>query len=371
MAIHAVEVRLLCLSLVEPFAAAHGSMDTHRELVVVRVDADEGTGWGECAALPRPGYTSEWAAGAFTALAGDLAPRLIGGPLDPALVVAALGRDAAARPMAAAALEQAVLDATLRAEGRSLARWLGSRRAAVPAGAAVGLAPDTDTLVGRVAALVEAGFGRVKVKVGPGWDVVPLRAVRNAFGDLELQADANGSYDRDGAATVLRALEAVGLTCVEQPLAADDLVGAAGLRRATGVPVALDESAASVAAVDAVLAAGAADVVVVKPARLGGLAAARVVHDRCRDAGVAMAAGGLVEAGLGRRALAAVAALPGFTVVGDCAPAGRWLRDDPWPPEALVDGALTVHRGPGVGPEPDGQALDRVTVRRVVVDRPG
>lgn len=369
MAIRRVEVRLLRLALREPFAAAHGEVGGDRPLVVVRVDADEGSGWGECEALPEPGYTDEWAAGAFTAIATELAPRLPGLALDPVvagLALAGAGGRPGVGPMALAALEQAVLDAVLRAARRSLAEHLGATAADVRAGAVVGLAADVDVVVARVGALVAEGYGRVKVKIRPGWDVEPLRALRAAFPALELQADANGSY-RVEDAPALAALDDLGLTCLEQPLPAPDLAGAARLRSVVGTPVAADESAWSAEAVSAVLAAAAADVVVVKPARLGGLAAAAAVHERCRQAGVALLAGGLLEAGLGRRALAAVAALPGFTVTGDCSPASRWLAGDPWPEEALVGGRLTLHDGPGIAPPPDPDLLDAATTARVVL----
>lgn len=364
--IHGLELRLIEPALREPLTAAHGETSGRRPLVVVRISGDEGGGWGECAALPQPGYTPEWAEGAFAVLRDRLAPAVLGCRLELDAVLVRLGGAKAGHPMAVAAVEQAVLDAVLRTEGRSLARWLDARRTTVPAGAVVGMAPDVDTVVERTAALVAAGFARVKVKIQPGWDAVPLAALRSSFPDLELQADANGSYRWEDVGD-LRALERFGLTSLEQPLAPGDLPGAARLCRTLGTPVAADEAAGSESQVDAVLAGRAADVVVVKPARLGGLAAARRVHDRCRDAGVALVAGGLLEAGLGRRALAAVAAMPGFTVTGDCAPARRWVRDDPWPDEVISDGGLAVHDGPGIAPDPDLDRLDALTAARVVV----
>lgn len=366
MVIRRVEVRLLGLHLVEPFAAAHGVMTDRRPLAVVRVDADEGSGWGECEALPQAGYTPEWAAGAFATMRDVLAPRLLGADPSPASVLASLSAAAPAHPMAVAALELAVLDLVLRSEGRTLAEQLGPGRRSVTAGAVVGLGSDVGSLVARVEQLVSAGYRRVKVKIQPGWDVEPLRALRATFPTLELQADANGSYRPDDRRT-LTALDPVGLTCLEQPLPAHDLDGARRLRAGVGIPLGLDESVATLPALDAVLRAAAADVVVIKPARLGGLAAAMDGHDRCVEAGVAVMAGGLLEAGLGRRALAAVAALPGFTVTGDVAPADRWLVDDPWPAMPMLDGEVAVHDGPGVAPLPDDDRLEATTLERAIV----
>jgi O-succinylbenzoate synthase len=398
VAITGVEVRLLRLDQVEPFDSAGGIVIGQRPLTIVRLVGDEGFGWGECEALPQAGYTPEWAAGAFTRIRDDLAPGLLGTPLSSRAVRAVVRDHLPIAPMAVAAVEQAALDGELRASGRSLAQWLGvpgsgppggevviseasggrsghaevdarsgtGRAPSVPAGAVVGLAPDLDTLVERVAILVAAGYVRVKVKVRPGWDVEPLGVLRRTFATLELQADGNGSYTEDDA-IALAPLADLGLTCLEQPLPADDLAGAARLRRRLGVPLAADESASTPSGVEATLRAGAADVVVVKPARLGGLQAALAVHGRCAAGGVGLMAGGLLEAGLGRRALVAVAALPGFTVTGDCSPSSRWLAGDPWPEMDLVDGRVPVHLGPGVAPEPVLERLDRATIDRVVL----
>jgi o-succinylbenzoate synthase len=366
VSINRVEVRLLRLGLREPFGAAHGDLAGERPLAVVRVGAGPVEGWGECEALPVAGYTAEWAEGAFHVLADELAPRITGLAPDQDTIREALAPAVGRAPMAVAALEQAVLDLELRRVGRSLADRLGLERRVVPAGAVVGLAPDVDTLLTRVRSLVDEGYRRVKVKIHPGWDEVPLRALRQAFPTLELQADANGSY-QPGETGLLERLDALGLTVLEQPFAPGDLTAAARLRERLATPVAADESAATADDIAAVVAAGAADLVVLKPARLGGVEAARAVHDRLRDAGVGLLAGGLVEAGLGRRALVAVAALPGFTVTGDCSPAHRWLAGDPWPPMAMGDGMVAVHDGPGIAPPPDADALERVTVARRVV----
>ncbi len=103
----------------------------------------------------------------------------------------------------------------------------------------------------------------------------------------------------------------------------------------------------------------AADAVTVKPARLGGLAAARAAHDRCVAAGVAAKVGGLLETGIGRAAALAVAALPGFAWPADLSASDRyWRRRLTEPFELDADGCLVVPAGPGLG----------VTVRTDVVE---
>jgi O-succinylbenzoate synthase len=358
----AAEVVRCRLRLVRPFRTAHGT-ELQREVVLVRLTTDGSEGWGECSALTTPGYTGEHAAGAFAVLRDELVPRL--------LAAGDAGETAAlldAPPMARAALETALLDARLRAAGRSLAAHLGATRDRVPAGAVIGLHDDVDALVATVAEAVAAGYRHVKLKLVPGHDVEPLRAVRAAFPALALQADANGAYTPDDL-DVLVALDGLALECLEQPLAPDDLAGHAALARRIGTPVCLDESIGSADDVGRAVDVGACRVVSVKAPRVGGLREAMRVHDACVEAGVDAFVGGMLETGVGRAAAVALAALPGFTVAGDLGASDRYYARDLTEPFVLDDGALRVPDGPGLGVTVDEDALAGCTVEAVHVTR--
>jgi O-succinylbenzoate synthase len=332
----ALEVVRTTLPLLTPFATATGT-EVVREVLLVRARDEEGhEGWGECGALSQPGYTGEWVHGADAVLRRFLLP------------AASAGRPAgvAGHPMAAAAVEAALLDLRLAVAGTDLPSWLGAARDRVPAGVAVGVGPSVDALVAEVADHVAAGYQRVKLKVRPGWDVEPVRAVRAAWPDLPVGVDANGSYRAGDDA--LTALDGLGLVEIEQPLPADDLVGSAGLTRRLATPVCLDESVTSVATLESALALGALDHLNLKPARVGGLASALAVLDRARDAGVPVWVGGMLATGVGKAVDVALAALPGVTLPGDLPASRRWFARDltePW--ELLRDGTLPVRpRGP-------------------------
>ncbi|MGF1595871.1 MAG: enolase C-terminal domain-like protein [Acidimicrobiales bacterium] len=367
MLIERIELRLLDLPLVEPFAAAHGTID-RRTVVVVRIGTDGGSGWGECSALPEPTYSDEFAAGALAMIDEELGPRLVGHDLAAAEVAPRLAV-VPGHPMATSALEMALLDVELRAASRSLAELLGATADRVPAGVALGLGPATETAE-RVVALAAAGFGRVKLKIAPGRDLEPVGAVLDAVAAagvvVDLHVDGNGSY-RPRHLDRLIELASSGVSAVEQPLPPGELEAAVSLVAASPVPIVADEAASSAAEVRRLIRAGALSGVSVKPARLGGLLAARSLYDEAVAAGVALTAGGMVETGLGRHALVAMAALPGFGLTGDISPARRWLAADPWPDVVMTDGAVAVHRGPGVAPGPDPDELDRLTVKRSVV----
>lgn len=365
MQLLAVELRRLELELVRPMATSGGRHE-RRPVVLVRVETDVGEGWGECAALAAPTYTEEYADGAERVLAEVLVPILLRAGRGLAGAADALRELAVVRGhrMAKAALEMALLDVELRAAGRSLASWLGATRQSIVAGATVGTgAPDA--VVAEVGAAVVAGFTRVKCKVAPGSDVEQLRAVRASFPGLVVAVDANGAYRLEVAEhrAALGELDGLGLAAIEQPLAPDDLVGHRELTAALATPVVLDESVTGVGALEAALALRACDGVSVKAARLGGVLVALQVHDRCRAAGVRLAAGGMLETGLGRAVALAIAALPGFDLPGDVGPTDRYFSPDITAPHVLVDGAIAVPSGAGIGVAPVDEVVEAATVR--------
>lgn len=360
MLIERLEVRLVELPLVEPFKAAHGSIAS-RQLVVVRVEAGDGVGWGECSALPEPTYTEEFAAGAYVVLEEQLGPRVVGHEVSAAGLASLLG-DVVGHPMAKAALEMALLDIELRTADRSLAAHVGATAERVRAGAAVGLGSEAD-VAQRVASLAGEGFGRIKIKIVPGHDLHLVAAVRAMTPSVEIQVDGNGAYGPSDLDLLVELAES-GVTAIEQPFAVGDNRSAAKLVNRCTIPIVADEAAGSLAAVSHLQERGALSGVSIKPPRLGGIEAAVGLHHWCADHDIAATAGGMVECGLGRHALAAVAALPGFTITGDLSPARRWLEADPWPDLVLNDGSIVTPSGPGVAPAPDEDVLDHYSTRQ-------
>ena len=342
-----VDIRLLSLPLRSSLLTAHdrGASAT-RQLVVVRVEGGTGSGWGECSALNHPNYSPEHARGAYELLSRTSL-------IDPLVA-----------PMAHAALEMAELDMNLKAAGQSLATHLGAECEWVTAGVAVGLLSLTATL-DDISALADQGFTRVKLKVVPGPSVTIVEEVRRRFPDVELQVDANGSFTSDDLGELLNMVQA-GVTAVEQPFAVGDLASLRALTDATAVPIVADESVATIADARRLHQAGLLRSLSLKAPRLGGLNAAMALQTQCLEWGVTLSAGGMLECGLGRHALAALAATPGFFITGDVSPAQRWLAADPWPDLTMADGRIRVPTGAGVAPEPDMELLDRFTVQRTL-----
>jgi o-succinylbenzoate synthase len=360
MKLAGVELRRVSMPLVAPFRTSFGT-ETVREILLVRVVTGRGEGWGECVAPAEPHYSSEYADGAVDVMRRFLVPPLLAADRLDAQQVAPLLASVKGHRMAKAALEMAVLDAQLRAAGESFGRFLGAQRDRVPAGVSVGIADSVPALLEMVAGYLDRGYVRIKLKIEPGWDVAPVRAVRERFGDdLALQVDANAAYTLADAGTLAR-LDAFDLLLIEQPLAEDDLREHAELARLIRTPVCLDESIPSAKAAADALMLRACRIVNIKAGRVGGYLEARRIHDLCRAHGVAVWCGGMLESGLGRAANVALAALPGFTLPGDTSASDRYYARDVTEPFTLEDGHLRVPAGPGLGVEPLPEVLDEST----------
>ena len=367
MRIEHLELRWIRMPLVVPFRTSFGTSRT-KDTFLLRVVTPDAEGWAECGAEPDPLYSAEFLAGAEIVLRDHLVPRVLalGDRLSAARVATALA-PVKGHPMAKHALETALLDAELRAGGWSFGRYLGAVRERVPAGVSVGIMDSVPELVEAVGGYLAEGYLRIKLKVEPGWDVEPVRAVREAYGDdLLLQVDANTAY-RLSDARHLQRLDDLDLLLIEQPLPEDDLRGHAALARQLRTPVCLDESITSARDAATAIAMGACSVVNIKPSRVGGYLEARRIHDVAAAHGVPVWCGGMLECNIGRAPNVALAALPNFVLPGDTSASSRYFAQDLTTPFELEDGHLAVPTGPGIGVEVLRDVLDAVTVSRTTL----
>jgi O-succinylbenzoate synthase len=269
--------------------------------------------------------------------------------------------------MAKATLVNAFLDARLRAEGRSLASFLGADRDRVACGVSVGIAAGTSQLLDQVNAYLAEGYRRIKLKIEPGADVERVHAVRAAHPELMLSVDANAAYTMHDV-PVFRDLDALGLLMIEQPLHHDDIVDHAKLQSMLETDLCLDESIRSAARAAAALELGSCRIVNIKQGRVGGLPEAVRVHDVAQAQDVPVWCGGMLETGVGRATNLALAALPGFTLPGDTSPSSRYFEEDLTEPHVMAaDGTMTVPAGPGIGVEPRAERLEACTLERETV----
>ncbi|MEX2422036.1 MAG: o-succinylbenzoate synthase [Actinomycetota bacterium] len=360
--VRAVELRLIALPLVRPFRTSFGE-STEKVCVLARVETDDAFGWGECVADALPTFSEEWNEGAWLVIKDFLVPALFAaGDVGAADLDRAFGF-VRGHPMAKATLVNAMLDAELRAEGRSLASYLGAERESVECGVSVGIAASAESLLEQVDGYLAEGYRRIKLKIEPGLDVERVRAVRQAHPEIALSVDANAAYTLEDL-DVFRALDMFGLLMVEQPLHHEDLWEHAALQRQIRTDVCLDESIRSAADARAATQLGACRIVNIKQGRVGGLLEARRVHDTMEEADVPVWCGGMLETGIGRATNLALAAMPNFRLPGDTSASRRYFAEDltePW--EMAPDGTMEIPQGPGIGVDPLPGRLRDCTVR--------
>lgn len=356
MRVTGFELHWLSMPLRAPLRTTFGA-ESVRETLLVRALTTDGDGWGECVATSWPAAGGEYVDGAAEVIRRFLAPRLLAeARVDPARVAGLLAPVPGHRT-AKAAVEMAVLDAWLRARNQALASFLGAERERVPAGVSVGIMESVPQLLDAVGGFLDQGYARVMLAIEPGWDLQPVRAVRERFGEaLLLQVDANAAYRR-GDARTLAALDEFDLLLLEQPLPEADLRGHAALAAKLRTPVGLDQSIGSAQAAAEAITLGAAGAVAVTPGRVGGYLEARRVHEVCRAHGVPVRCGGMWETGLGRAGNLALAGLPGFTLPGDTSASGRYFTRDLTEPFQLDQGQLVIPDGAGLGVAPLPEAL--------------
>ena len=357
--LEAVELRRVQMALVAPFETSFG-VQTKRDILLVRVHTDAEAGWGECVAGEEPVYSSEYVEAAQHVLIHHLLPRLFRSPRVSGNEVGTLLRAVHGHQMAKAAIEMAVLDAELRGRGESFGTYFGAVRKEVDCGVSVGIHATIPALLETVGGYVEQGYRRIKLKIKPGWDLEPVRAVRERFGAIPLQVDANTAYSVSDAEHLAK-LDPFDLLLIEQPLPEEQVLAHSTLSKTVRTPICLDESITSAQVAADAIAIGACRIINIKPGRVGGYVEARRIHDVCAKSGVAVWMGGMLETGIGRAGNVAMAAMENFTLPGDTSASSRYYHRDITEPFVLRDGRLKVPTGPGLGVTVDMEYLDSLT----------
>ena len=347
MRLEHVELVRVAMPLVRPFRTSFGVQET-RDVLLVHVTTDVGEGWGECAAHAEPFYNEEFTESAQMVLRRWLVPAVRSLSELTGEAVAGACRQVKGFRAAKAGLEMAVLDAELRAQGRSLAARLGGTRATIDVGVSVGITPTVAELVEQVHGYVADGYRRVKLKIMPGWDLQPLRAVREEFPELALQVDANAGYEESDS-DLLAQLDQFDMLMIEQPFRPEEFAAHAALAARMSTPICLDESILSVGHAVTALDMDACRIVNLKVGRVGGVLEAVRIHDACIARGVPVWCGGMLETGVGRAANVALASLPGFVFPADISASDRYWRRDITDPFVLEGSSIRVPTAPGLG----------------------
>ncbi|MGO8791075.1 MAG: o-succinylbenzoate synthase [Terriglobia bacterium] len=364
MKIERIELRELRMPLVHFFETSFGRTTTRR-IVLVRVDADGVTGWGEVTCGELPFYNYETPDTAWHILRDLLIPWTLGKAWAAPGDVVPCFRPIRGHNMAKAALENALWHIAAQQQNLPLATLIGGTLTEIPCGVSIGIQNSVEELLEKVEREVAEGYQRIKVKVKPGWDVNVLDAIRRRFPRILLMADANSAYSLADVAH-LKEFDRFYLMMMEQPLGWDDLLDHAKLQKEISTPICLDESIHTADDARKALEIGAGKIINIKLGRVGGFTAARQVHDVCRVRNVPVWCGGMLESGIGRAHNIAMSTLPGFTLPGDVSASKRYWSEDIVDPEISVSqrGTILIPQGAGLGYTPNQERIEKLTVRK-------
>jgi len=364
MKIEKIELRHTKMELVSPFETSLG-IELFEEHLIVRVDTDGVTGWGECVVEPSPSYSSETIKTAWHILSDFIIPSLLGkefANLEDALLSYKWIRG---HNMAKAGVEAALADAFTKSKGISLASFLGGTRKQISVGVSIGIQSSPAKLVEVIGEYLEQGYKRIKIKIAPGRDIQFVEIVRKEFPEIRLQIDANSAYTLEDT-ELLKKMDHYNLELIEQPLGYDDLFDHSILQRKLKTPICLDESILNISDTCAAIELGSCKIINIKPGRVGGYSESKKIHDYCESKSIPVWHGGMDESGIGRAGNVALASLPNFTLPGDISGSKRYYKEDIIEQEFDVnnDGMMEVPTKPGIGVEVNLQKLEKVTEKK-------
>jgi O-succinylbenzoate synthase len=368
MRLKRLTLREIQLELIEPFQT---SFDTakHRRILLIEAHVDGVSGWGESTAGEDPFYSYETVETAWHIIRDFIWPMLRNRDFASASEI----WDSLARirghNMAKGGVETALWDAEAKLKNVPLAKLLGSARDEIACGVSIGIQPSIDKLLSKVERELAAGYQRIKIKIKPGLELEPVRALRERFPRIRLMVDANSAYTLADA-PLLKQLDAYHLMMIEQPLGWDDIYGHITVQRQLETPICLDECIHDLEQARAAVELGACRIINIKLGRVGGHTAGRRLHDLCQANSVPVWCGGMLESGIGRAHNIAMSSLPNFLLPGDVSASRRYWDQDIIEPEVEVtrQGTIRIPSAAGIGYMPRLDRIESLTRRREVLE---
>jgi O-succinylbenzoate synthase len=362
--IDAIHLREINMPLAHPFETSFG-ITTGRRILLVELESDGLTAWGECVAGEHPYFSDETIDTGWIVTETELAPRLLDADLIGAGGCVDLFKQIRGHRMAKAALENAVWDLEAQVERVSLSKLLGGTHSVIPCGVSIGIQPSPEQLMDKIATELAAGYQRIKLKCKPGWDNRIFEAVRARWPDIMLSCDANSAYrmrDFDHIAT----WDKFNLLMIEQPLWYDDFYFHSMLQKRLETAICLDESIRNRRDALAAIDMESCRIINIKVGRVGGFSEAIAVHNAAAERGIPVWCGGMLETGIGRSHNIALSSLPNFSLPGDVSASSRYWADDIIEPAVTVSakGEITVPTTVGRGFEVRRDRIEALTVRR-------
>jgi O-succinylbenzoate synthase len=364
LTIDAVHLREINMPLAFPFETSFGRT-TMRRILLLEVESEGLTAWGECVAGEHPYYSEETIDTAWMMTEQELVPALLGVELTCGGGCPALFKQVRGHRMAKAALENAVWDLEAQQKKMPLAELLGGTRSVIPCGVSIGIQPSKQVLLEKIEEALAAGYQRIKLKCKHGWDTKIFEAVRGRWPDILLSCDANSAY-RVKDFNHIAEWDEFGLLMIEQPLWHDDFYFHSMLQKQLETSICLDESICNRRDALAAIDMESCRIINIKVGRVGGFSEAIAVHNAAAERGIPVWCGGMLETGIGRAHNIALSSLPNFSLPGDVSASKRYWTEDIIEPEVTVSpaGEIEVPDGIGSGFTVRRDRIEKLTVRR-------
>jgi O-succinylbenzoate synthase len=365
--IDAIHLREINMPLAHPFETSFG-LTTGRRILLVELESEGLTAWGECVAGEHPYFSDEMIDTAWIIAEAELAPRLLDADVESGGSCPNIFKQVRGHRMAKAAFENAVWDLEAQVEKVPLAELLGGVRSVIPCGVSIGIQNSPEELMDKIAAELEAGYQRIKLKCKHGWDTSIFEAVRKRWPEIMLSCDANSAY-RMKDFDHISSWDEFDLLMIEQPLWYDDFYFHSMLQKRLETSICLDESIRNRRDALAAIDMESCRIINIKVGRVGGFSEAIGVHNAAAERGIPVWCGGMLETGIGRAHNIALSSLPNFSLPGDVSASKRYWEEDIIEPEVTVSekGEIVVPTSAGRGFEVQRDRIEALTVRRQTI----
>ncbi len=359
MKIEKATLFLVEMELRHPFRTSFG-VSKKRDALLVSLESEGQTGWGECVTDHGPWYSGETINTSKHIVVDYIIPWIKETTLEHPKDFPDLVKKIKGNQMAKSFVEDALWDLYGKINEKPLKSLIEGEKNEIPAGISLGIQDTPDILLEKIEAAIEKKYKRVKIKIEPGWDVEIIKKIRDSYPDLQLMVDANSAY-RLKDKEIFLSLDRYNLMMIEQPLQYYDIIDHSKLQKEISTPICLDESIKCVDDARVAIEIDATRIVNVKPARVGGIAETLKIHELAKEVKIPLWCGGMLETGIGRAKNVAVSSLSTFTLPNDISESERYYTNYIIDPifELNNNGTLTVPEKPGIGVDVNTEVIEK------------
>ncbi len=338
-----------------------------RNLVILKGESNMGVVYGEAPSLIGPFYTYETTLTTLHIIKDFLSKKILKKDFEDINSVHEAMNFVRGHNIAKSGIDTLFYNIKSLELNKSLSKTIGGTRSFIESGVSLGIQNSINDLLIRIQDSLDQGFKRIKIKVKKGWDIEVLKQVRDAFPSIKLMVDANSSYTLKDI-NLLKKFDKYDLIMIEQPLGFNDILDHAKLQKEINTPICLDESIHTVDHARHAIELNACKIINIKIARVGGVYPAIKIHDLCKENGMPVWCGGMLESGVGQAFAIAIASLPNFSLPGDVAPSNRYFKEDLIKPLIRLDkGRIIVPTSPGLGFEVDEEKIKKYLVNTIKI----